>query len=212
MRTSKLAWAASALLVVASGAYAIQRTKLSFDFKDPKGVNSVSFLLDSMFEPIAGMATGIEGNVQFDPADPAATRGTVTVDVASMKVANPKMSEHMMGKDWMDAANHPKITFAIVGVQNLRNTGTAEKPVYSATVVGDFTMKGVTRRVTAPVTVSYFKDGLGNRVGNLMGDLMVVRTKFSINRKDFGVDGKTPEEIVSNKVDISFSIAAGSPR
>ena len=46
---------------------------LSFDFKDPKGVNNVQFKLDAPLESITGTGTGISGRVSFDPARPAAT-------------------------------------------------------------------------------------------------------------------------------------------
>ena len=49
----------------------------TFDFKDPKGVNTASFKLDAPLEAISGSANGISGTVTFDPANPGATKGKI---------------------------------------------------------------------------------------------------------------------------------------
>src|SRR6186713_984004 len=77
-----------------------------FDFKDPKGVNTVTFSLDAPLEAITGSANGISGEIQFDPAKPEATKGKIIVATATMHVPNPTMKDHMHGKDWMDVASH----------------------------------------------------------------------------------------------------------
>lgn len=61
---------------------------ISFDFKDPKGVNNVAFHLDAPLESISGTASGITGNVMFDPANPAALNGKIVIASNSLKVPN----------------------------------------------------------------------------------------------------------------------------
>src|SRR6185369_6649716 len=92
---------------------------LSFDFKDPKGVNNVQFKLDAPLESITGTATGIAGQVAFDPADPAATTGHITLDAASLTVGNPIMGEHLHSDQWLDVTQHPTIIFEARAVQNV---------------------------------------------------------------------------------------------
>src|SRR5438874_13709551 len=82
-----------------------------FDFKDPKGVNNVSFKTEAPVETIKGSASGITGKVTFDPANPGAVRGKIVVATPSMRVPNPKMQQHLHSGQWLDAAKYPEIVF-----------------------------------------------------------------------------------------------------
>ena len=105
---------------LALGAHAVAA---DFDFKDPKGVNTVTFRLDAPLEAISGSANGVAGTVQFDPAHPGATRGKIVVQTASMQVPNAMMKDHMLGKDWMDAATHPELSFEVESLANVKTAG-----------------------------------------------------------------------------------------
>ena len=180
----------------------------TFDFKDPKGVNNVQFLLDAPLEPISGSASGISGTVTFDPANPGATKGKIVVDAKSLFVPNAMMKDHMHGKDLMDVATNKEITFETKELKNVKTTG----DVTTADAVGTFTLKGVTKDITVPVKLTYLKDQLGKRMQNAKGDLLVVRANFSIKRTDFGINPKAPEDKVADKIDLTLSIAGASPQ
>ena len=178
----------------------------SFDFKDPKGVNNVQFLLDAPLEPISGSASGISGTVSFDPANPGATKGKIVVAADSLTVPNGMMKEHMHGKDWVDVASNKEITFEAKELKNVKTTGNDT----TADAVGTFTLKGVTKDVTVPVKLSYLKDAAGKRMPNAKGDLLVIRANFSIKRTDFGINQKAPEDKVANKIDLTLNIVGGA--
>ena len=67
MRTHAGLNATAVLLSILTIAATASAASDEFDFKDPKGVNAIYFVLDSELEPIMGMATGISGTVTFDP-------------------------------------------------------------------------------------------------------------------------------------------------
>ena len=94
-------------------AASLNAAPVSFDFKDPKGVNALQFSLDSVLEPIAGTAGGVSGTVSFDPANPAATSGKIVVATKSLVVPNATMTEHMLGNNWLDGAAKPEIIFQL---------------------------------------------------------------------------------------------------
>ena len=203
-RLAALGLAAASLVVAAAAA------PLAFDFKDPKGVNNVQFKLDAPLESITGTGTGIAGTISYDPANPAATTGTITLDAASLTVGNPVMTGHLRGDKWLDAAQHPSITFEAVRVAGVRTQGAQ----VTAEVTGRLTLKGVTKEVTVPVSFTHLPDKLGARLGDakLQGDLLVVRANFEINRSDFGIMAGQATDKVAETIHLSLSIAGAAKK
>jgi len=119
------------------------------------------------------------------------------------------MQEHMLGADWLDAANHPEITFEVKEVLNPvknGNEGTAD-------VKGLFTLKGVSKEITTPAKVTYLPGRLADRTnGKTQGDLIVIRTNFQIKRGDFGIKAGENLDKVSDTIEISLSIAGSAPK
>lgn len=188
---------------------ASQAAGMKFDFKDPKGVNTVAFSLDAPLEAISGSANGITGEVVFDPAKPEATKGRIVVAAASMHVPNPVMKDHMHGKDWMDVANHAELVFEAEELVDVQKSG----DVFQAKAKGKMTMRGVTKPVTVPVKLTYLKDRLGARTnGRMQGDLLVLRAQFSVKRSDFGINPGAPTDKVSDEVELSLSLAGSAPK
>jgi polyisoprenoid-binding protein YceI len=180
----------------------------TFDFKDPKGVNNAVFKLDAPLEAIHGGANGVSGTVTFDPENPASTKGKIVVAAASLHVPNPTMKEHMHGGQWLDVAKHAEITFETKELKNVKTAGDTT----TGDAVGTLTIKGVTKDITAPVKLTYLKDKLGVRVPKLKGDLLVIRSDFTIKRSDFGINPGAPQDKVSDTIDLTLSIAGASPK
>ncbi len=194
-------------LLLASASFAVGAT--TFDFKDPKGVNAISFHLDSLLEPISGNAAGISGHVTYDPANPAATKGVIEVATASLTVPNDTMREHLLSPGWIDAGNHPTITFAITGLDAVATDGNTT----TAQAHGHFTLKGVTKDILVPVTLTHLAGAYGQRINKpeLGGDLLVVRGKFSVSRADYGIKPGQNEDKVADEVELSIAIVGGAP-
>lgn len=201
----KLTTLSAAALLTASAVAA----PLSFDFKDPKGVNNVVFKLDAPLEAINGSANGISGTVTFDPANPGATKGKIVVAADSLTVPNPMMKDHMHGNQWLDVQSHKEITFEARELKNVKTSGDTS----TADAVGTFTLKGVTKEITVPVKLTYLKDKLAARSnGQMKGDLLVIRANFSIKRADYGINPKAPEDKVAETIDLTLSIAGAAPQ
>ena len=189
-------------------AYSALATPQTFDFKDPKGVNNALFHLDAPLESINGSASGISGIVKFDPDKPADTTGRIVVTSESLTVPNPMMKGHLHSDAWMDTAKFPEIIFDAKELKDVKTEGNTT----TANVVGNFTIHGMTREMTEPVTLTYLKDKLSARVPKMNGDLLVLRSKFTIKRSDFGINPQAPNDKVSDEIELILSVAGASPK
>jgi polyisoprenoid-binding protein YceI len=180
----------------------------SFDFKDPKGVNNVVFQLDAPLESINGTATGISGTVLFDPENPASVSGTIVIDTGSMHVGNPTMKNHLHGANWMNVTAHPTMSFEAIRADNVKQEGNN----VTADLTGRMTIKGTTREITVPVRLTYLPGMLRQRGGNVDGDLLVLRSRFTVNLPDYNIDNSRNSERVSSEAEISLSLAGVAPK
>ncbi len=181
---------------------------LKFDFKDPKGVNNVVFKTDAPLESINGVATGISGRVTFDPDNPGAVKGKIVVQASSLHLGNPMQKEHLHGDKWLDVAKNPEISFEVEGAKNART----QANITTADVTGKFSLHGVTKSITVPVTLTFLKDKLKARTPGKDGDLLVIRASFKIKRSDFAINPGQGEDKVSDDIELNLSIAGAAPR
>jgi polyisoprenoid-binding protein YceI len=194
-------------LLTLAAALPVFAAPIQFDFKDPKGVNNVVFKTDAPLESINGTASGITGTVTFDPEQPGSTKGKIVVASKSLHVGNATMKEHLHGENWMNVEKFPEMTFELNSLKNVKTDGNAT----SADATGKMTVKGVTKDITVPVKLTYLKDKLKARSGK-DGDLLVVRSNFSIKRSDYGINAAKFEDKVSNEIELSLSVAGTAPR
>ncbi|MCU0794198.1 MAG: YceI family protein, partial [Opitutaceae bacterium] len=167
--------------LVASGASLVAfAAPQTFDFTDPKGVNNVQFSLDAPLESITGTSTGISGKIVYDPAAPETVSGVIVLDASTLTVGNAIMRDHMLGENWLDAAKHPTIRFEAGRVAAVRRQAAKTE----VDLVGTLTLKGVSKEITVPVSFTHLPDKLGARLGDekVRGDLLVVRTQFTVQR------------------------------
>lgn len=180
----------------------------AFDFRDPKGVNTVVVTLDSLLEPVAGVASGVSGEVLFDPENPKAATGRIVVETASLRLVNDRFTETARGERGLDAKSHPTIEFALKRVRDVRRSGTTG---FVGTVDGEFTCHGVTRPVTVPLRAAYLEGKARDRNRRTGGDLLVLRTTFTIKRSDFQIAPGLAAELLAEEVEIRANVVGVRP-
>ncbi len=97
---------------------------------------------------------------------------SATIQVASVNTGVAQRDHHLRTADFFDATNYPTITF---------KTKQVKRSGEGFTMLGDFTMRGVTRELRVPLTMSKpIKDPWGNtRIG--------LEATAKLNRKDYGI-------------------------
>lgn len=188
-------------------ATALSAAPRTYDFTDPKGVNTVRFSLDAPLEAIAGAGNGVSGTVVFDPAQPAALSGAISLASASLTVPNGTMQEHLHSAGWLDVGTYPEIRFVVESVGDVVTDGATTR----AQATGSLTLKGVTRSLTVPITVTHLPGKLADRTnGALQGDLLVLRASFSIPRSAFNIMPGQATDKVAETVELSLALAGAA--
>lgn len=197
------------LALTAAFVTAAHAAPLTFDFKDPKGVNNVVFKLDAPLESINGQASGVSGTVTIDPEKPEATTGKIVVATDSLTVPNAMMKEHMLGDQWLNAKANPEITFEIKKVSDIEKKGDKGE----ANVTGIFTLNGVSKEITVEAKVTHLPGRLAERSPQKTpGDLLVIRAEFEIKRSDFNIQPGKNLDKVSDEIEIELAIAGAAPK
>ena len=170
-------------VVFAADTYTIDPNHTSFSFT----------VKHMMISNVPGEFDKFDGQVIYSPTDLANSKANVTIDVSSINTRIDKRDAHLKSPDFFDAAQFPTITFV-----STKFTPTA--------ITGNLTMKGVTKEITIPVTIS-------GPVKTMMGGQAIgITGSVTINRQDYGVNwNKVLDQggvAVSNDVAISISIEA----
>jgi polyisoprenoid-binding protein YceI len=161
-----------------------------------KNHSDVSFQVRHFVSKVRGGFTDFEGTIQVDSAKPDASSVVFTIKTASISTNNEGRDKHLNSPDFFDTAKYPEISFKSTKVVP---TG---KDKYDVT--GAFTMHGVTKEITLPVTyLGTVKDPRGSeRAG------FELNTK--LNRKDYSVNWNKSLDnggmMLSDEVDITISL------
>lgn len=135
--------------------------------------SEVSFQVKHLMSSVRGRFTDFGGSVSIDAAKPEASNVEFTIKTASIDTAIADRDKHLRSADFFDVEKLPEITFKSTAV---RKTGEN-----SYAVTGDFTMHGVTKQLTLPVTFNGFaKDPWG-------GERAGFELATTLNRKDYGI-------------------------
>ena len=147
---------------------------------------------------VRGRFTRWSAKLALDTADLARSSVEVEIEAASIDTGIGDRDAHLRSADFLDAEKHPKLTYRsrrveVVSKDRLR-------------VLGDLTIRGVTREVVLDVEHGgQGKDPWGNqRVG--------FSATASLNRKDFGLVWNQALEtgglLVAERVDVEIEVEA----
>lgn len=182
----------------------------TFDLR-PGGMSRVTFQSDAPLETIDGVSTDTQGSFTVNVNNPSQSpSGRVTVTVNSLRTGSDMRDDHLRGGMWLDGAHNPNITFEI----QRTNLSAALQPgaAVTGTVTGRFTLHGVTRDLTAPLTLRLVPLSAEHAAMAQFGvnaDMLRVQTEFRINLSDFGVNILAPLRLkVSNEIRVRVDLTA----
>lgn len=172
------------------------------DSKD--GRNQASFISDAPFEKIVGLSSGLDATVMINPIDVTQKpMGKVNVPINNIKTGIDLRDEHLRGEMWLNADKFPYAEFQLTGIKNPSSTTLNDGQKVKATLVGKFSVHGITKDVEVPAELRYFKESEKTKA-KAPGNLLVANADFKINLTDYGVMipdmvvGKVNDEVQIN--------------
>ena len=122
-----------------------------------------------------GRFNAMDGTLVLDPENPAASSVAIVIQAATIDTNLKKRDDHLRSPDFFNTAEYPTITFTSTSV-----TPTGEM---TADVTGDFTLLGVTKEITIPVTINKLAQHPmqnSKEVVGLSGQVTIDRTEFGM--------------------------------
>lgn len=156
---------------------------------DPSA-SRVLFQYTQMGVGMDGAFNRFSAAIKFDPARLAEARAALDIQVASIDTGSAEGNDEVKTKTWFNTAAHPVAHFESTEFKALGGD--------RYEVAGSLTIKGKTRKVTAPFT--FQPDG----------GAATVRGGFALKRNDFAIgEGEWADtSIVANDIRISFELRA----
>jgi polyisoprenoid-binding protein YceI len=157
--------------------------------------SEVSFKVRHLLAKVSGRFTKFSGDIKIDTKNISKSSVEVSIDVASINTDVEARDNHLRSDAFFDVAKYPTITF--------KSTSVREVAKGKLEITGDFTIHGVTKRITFPIT------NAGTQAGPKPGTVVAgfIDGALTIDRQEYGVSyGKG---MVGDEVAISLNIEAG---
>ena len=154
-----------------------------------------------MITTVKGRIADVRGTVTIDATEPERSSVVAELEAASIDTRTEQRDAHLRSADFLDVEQFPLITF-----RSRRVEGASLRDGASFRVVGDLTIRGVTREVTLDATY----EGRGKDPWG--GERVSFSATTKIDRRDFGLTWNAALEtggvLVSNDVRISLEVQA----
>jgi polyisoprenoid-binding protein YceI len=163
-----------------------------------KAHSEASFQVRHLLTKVRGRFSEFAGSITVDDAHPERSSVAISIQASSIDTNEPTRDTHLRSADFFSVDEFPAITFT--------SSQVVPKSDDLYEVTGDLTIRGVTKRVTVPVSL------LGTAKDPWGKDRVAFEAEFTINRKEFGLTWNAALEtggfLVGDDVRILLSIQA----
>ena len=188
----------AALAALATIAFAPGAAQAANTYTADKAHTSVGFAVRHMMSQVRGSFGDFSMTIVKDDANPAGSSVDFKIQATSVTTANEMRDKHLRSEDFFFVEKFPEITFKSTKIEKVSETE------YKAT--GAFTMRGVTKVLSLPVTFLGEMKGMDGK--SLVG--FSVTTK--LDRKEFGFNWNKALDngglLLSDEVTVEINIEA----
>lgn len=154
-----------------------------------------------MITTVKGRLADVRGSLTMDEANPAQSSVQVEFDANSLDTRSEQRDQHLRSADFLDVEQFPTISFV-----SRRVIGASAAQGAEFSIVGDLTIRGVTRQVT--LDASY--EGRGRDPWG--GERVSFSADTKIDRREFGLTWNAALEaggvLVSNDIKVHLEVQA----
>jgi polyisoprenoid-binding protein YceI len=175
-------WAFATILVILSPAI------FAADYAFDKVHTQITFTVSHLgFSQSTGSFVDFDGSFSFDENDFSKSSVEVTIKTKSIDFNDKKWNDHMKDKKWFDVKKYPTMVFKSTSVKK-----TGDKTM---DVMGNLTLKGVTKPATLNVTFNKAGNAFGQDKVGFSAVTTIDRAEFGFKRGIPGIGGKIPVRI-----------------
>jgi len=153
--------------------------------------SKVRFVIKNFGISTGGTFDGLSGNITFDPTTLATASFNVSVDAKTVDTDMEARDNHLRKPEYFDVEKYPKISFKSTKVTTTNKEG-------YLFLYGIITIKNVSKEISFPFTQKTKDDGI------------LFEGEFKLNRRDFGVGGKSFSIADDLTVELSIFAKKGS--
>ncbi len=143
--------------------------------------DAVTFVIKNFGINTGGSINGLKGDIKWDAANPAASQISASVDVNTLNTNIDMRDKDLKEEKYFNLPKYPTINFVSTAVS-------------ATSITGNLTIKGTTKSITFPITVT--PSGAG----------YLMQGNFTINRQDYGVGGGSM--VLANDVKVTLKVQA----
>jgi polyisoprenoid-binding protein YceI len=159
---------------------------LAQQYKPADQGSEIGFVIKNFGINTKGTFSGLNGNIGWYPRHTDSCLFDVSIDAATVNTDNSMRDDHLKKEAFFDVEKHPRIRFVSTSV-----TGPDRKGHY--TITGRLTIKDTTKDISFPFLVT------------ALGDDLIFKGSFTLNRRDFDVGGSST---ISNQLTVSLTVLA----
>ena len=150
-----------------------------------------------MVTTVRGKLADVTGSIELDPTETSVTAGRIRIGIGSLTTGVDSRDEHLRGADFFDVASHPEATYEVRQVRRIDGS--------EYEVVGDLTLRGVTREVPLRAELLGFYTSMqGVRRLGVTASGRFNRSAFDLN---WNVALETGGWLVSDEIKLAIEVA-----
>jgi len=147
--------------------------------------SKVRFVIKNFGINTGGTFEGLTGSILFDPANLAGASFNVSVDAKSVDTDMEARDNHLRKEEYFDVEKYPKLSFRSTKITTTNKEG-------YLFMFGVITIKNISKEISFPFKQTSKDDGI------------LFEGEFKLNRRDFGVGGKSFS--MSDELNVELSI------